>query len=1721
MHMPRPTFVLTRSIAALIAASATSLALDNVWTGAASTDWNDPTNWAQGRVPSNPSPAPDGFDDARINTSTGNIATITANIPNMRDIIVGRDAGNSGLVNHRSGTATGSGWFYVGQFGGTGTYNLADTTTTGGVVTGFGTGSGSMSFGQVRVGVDGGAIGTLRINTTGTLTSGGDILVGVNGTGVVKIDAGTVNRTGGWSVFGQNAGSSGTLNMSGGTVTTSNNQTILGLGGGTGTFAMTGGTYSEGGEFWVGNDGGSTGNMTVSGGTVNVGNWFAVGRNGSTGFLTINGTGVVQKTNLNGFLEIGNNGASNGTVNLDGGSLAVNRIVTGGGTSTFNFNGGTLKATSSDGNYMQGLTNAFVKAGGAVFDSNGFTPTIGQSLNEDPLSTGGGFTKIGAGSVTLSSFNTYTGMTTVNGGTLIITGTNNSGAGATINSGGTLAFGNGGGSGMIDGNVSVVSGGALTFNRNDDFTYPANISGAGTVNKNGPNTLTIGGSTAGFTGTTNVNAGALILDLTQGGTVAVNSGGRLVPLANATGALTVGALSLNTNSTMDFEFGAGPTNDVIVVSNSGGLSFGSAFTLNFYDVAAASAFSTNGVYTLFDYTGTFTGSLSNLVVGNPVAGKGYALTNDVGSTSIRLTISTVVLSEWNIAGGGLWSVAGNWNPPVVPNVVSAEAVFGMAISAPSTIDMNGNKTVGKLSFDNTNSYTIGGAGTLTLDNGATASTVTVNDTSLTGGSHFINVPITATGNLSVTTASGTSIQFGNLGGGNGLTTNGAGTVTLNGAGTYSTTTVNGGTLNVGTGSTTGSLGTGAVVLGVGTALGFNRSDAITVSNNISGGGSLNQNGAGTLTYTGTATYTGATILNAGTFTNQGTINGTTSLIVGNAGGTATLNLPTGSTTTVAGLTSVGTGAGTGTLNISGGTTSLVDMHVAAGGAGAVTVSGTAAVTATGHVNVGDGGSPATFNQTAGTMTVNSWTAIGLGSSGQFDVSGGTYNANGGLEVGADSVGTLNLSGTGAINSNGNFEVPSRNGGAGSVATVSAGALTAAGIRIGGRDGQTAASGTLVQSGGTITSNTAVVGTVGTGTFEKSGGTTTTSNWTVVGQVAGSTGTVNMSGGTWNQNHTDFLTIGENGTGIFNMTGTALLNDQAVVDTSNRNTNKGNVIVGRNSGGDGTWNLSDTASARIRSLMVGDAAGTDGEVNVGGTSSLVSQDFDMFVGNNGTGRVNINGGSATFNQGWVYIGQGATGDGTLTVNSGSFSSNQYFVGQSGTGAINVAGGTLTAIQRVLLGENTSGRGFVSVSGGNLNVNSGGVLVSDGGLGVLSVSGTGSMNVSGNFVVGNGASGTGHVNVTGGSLAVNGELWVGQRADAGVAGKGLMEVSAGSVSANNWIAVGRENGLGVLNIKGTGVVTKTGGNGSHIVIGSNAGNNANSGNGTVNILGGTLQTLGGGEIRVGEGDLTTAVLNVVGGTARADAFVDAGNGNGQIYLSGGTIKAAISSATFMQGLNNVVVGPGGATFDTDGNNVTVAQVLEAPTGNGVTTIPILDGGSGYVGQPIVQITGDGTGASAIANVVGGVITSVTITNPGIGYTTASVILHGGGATAPASLDTPTLGANVTTGGLTKIGGGTLTLTADGTYGGATTVNDGTLEFTVSQTLSSLVIGNGATVVLTETPPAPAFAEAPGLEMEAASLGMESQVSSVPEPGALGLLASGALGLLGRRRRTQAKV
>ena len=114
------------------------------------------------------------------------------------------------------------------------------------------------------------------------------------------------------------------------------------------------------------------------------------------------------------------------------------------------------------------------------------------------------------------------------------------------------------------------------------------------------------------------------------------------------------------------------------------------------------------------------------------------------------------------------------------------------------------------------------------------------------------------------TFSGTS-----TGGSSTFTKNGTGVFTWNNtaANTYTgINTINGGILQIGDGVTSaaGSLGSGAIVINVNGTLTYNKPDAFSVANNISGAGTLIKTNTSTMTYTGNDTSSGTAIINQGT-----------------------------------------------------------------------------------------------------------------------------------------------------------------------------------------------------------------------------------------------------------------------------------------------------------------------------------------------------------------------------------------------------------------------------------------------------------------------------------------------------------------------------------------------------------------------------------------------------------------------------------------------------------------------------------------------------------------------------------------------------------------------------------------------------------------------------------------------------------------------------------------
>jgi autotransporter-associated beta strand protein len=334
--------------------------------------------------------------NTRVKNATANVLTFLGDVHGDGGLTL--DSGKTrfnGAVFHRGGTNV------VGS---------ADATFAKGLGTPGST---------VQVGTTGGSNSTLRLVPGVTTVAADHLRLGdAGGSGTLLQSGGAVTVTGGEVWVGQGAGSTGTYSEAAGSLTVSN-WLAVGRQGGTGSFTLGGSAALNklGPNHIILGSLGGTGTFTQTGGTVNVqsGNVLLGEDAGATGTYTITGGAAAL-----GDVVLSQRGTGNGTFNLDGGTVTANRVRRAGtGTGTFNFNGGTLRAAGSTSAFMQGLSAASVKAGGARVDTAGNNVTISQRLLDGGGGAGGGgLTKLGAGTLTLSARNTYTGRTTVAGGTL-------------------------------------------------------------------------------------------------------------------------------------------------------------------------------------------------------------------------------------------------------------------------------------------------------------------------------------------------------------------------------------------------------------------------------------------------------------------------------------------------------------------------------------------------------------------------------------------------------------------------------------------------------------------------------------------------------------------------------------------------------------------------------------------------------------------------------------------------------------------------------------------------------------------------------------------------------------------------------------------------------------------------------------------------------------------------------------------------------------------------------------------------------------------------------------------------------------------------------------------------------------------------------------------------------------------------------------------------------
>ncbi|MES2477145.1 MAG: autotransporter-associated beta strand repeat-containing protein [Verrucomicrobiota bacterium] len=812
---PRSSNRLCSATAILIVATFTApfASADSTWIGDTSQDWNDALNWTNDLAPTG---------KFTINTATGNfpiVGAVSSFTPN--DVAVGEGATMGGRLDHRSGAltqgviGTNGNWFFVGRNTGTGTYNLADTAATGGALTGFGTGTGSLTVGKLWVGgaPATGGVGTVNINTSGSVSAqstsnpGGGappacgVIVGYEGgSGTVNVDNGTINVSGITDIgcSRNNASSStGILSLGAGAVWNSESdfrmgfagaaasQATLNLNGGTLNVASTVTRWMVVGQYDATN---AAVNVTSGNLKLNAGTSIKFNTQNSTGTHTITQSGGAVTFFSDNGITPGGAGAidlrqnvSTGvnTYHLDGGTLTVPQIISTRqtGTREFNFNGGTLRPAASRTDFFNNgaASAANVKAGGALIDTNGFNITLGQSLLAG--SPSGGLTKSGVGTLTMGGTSTYTGATIVSAGTLALGGAGsiNSSSGITVNGSGARLLQTGG----------TASTPAITLTQ-------GTVAGTGQL---GP--VTVGAGSGGIVSNGNGTSELLLMDsLTFAGAGTLN-----LNIAGGSDYYNFGIYLLGSLTTS-----GGPSSVTVNVAPTNPLELGQS-----YDLVSAP---------------TFTGDVNCFVYGGNTARVTGVFSYNSGILGMTLNGDA---PKWTGLDNGNWQLGStgaskNWklqSAGTATDYIASDLVL----------------------FD---------------DSAAGSTSISISLASVSPGSTTFD---NSSKDYSVSSPGG----FGIAGSGP-LVKNGTGKLTLNTDNTYSgATTINAGTLQIGSGGTTGSLSPASAITNHGT-LTFNRADTVTLANGITGTGSVTQLGSGTLVLGAANSYTGTTSINAGTVT---------------------------------------------------------------------------------------------------------------------------------------------------------------------------------------------------------------------------------------------------------------------------------------------------------------------------------------------------------------------------------------------------------------------------------------------------------------------------------------------------------------------------------------------------------------------------------------------------------------------------------------------------------------------------------------------------------------------------------------------------------------------------------------------------------------------------------------------------------------------------------------
>ncbi len=1335
--------------------------------------------------------------------------------------------------------------------------------------------------------------------------------------------------------------------------------------------------------------------------------------------VIIGGAGGINKSGT-GTLVLAWNNIYTGTTTISAGTLRLSNVdalqnttldtgTSGAQAVTFSVAGAhTYNIGAIQGGDELAFGNNTISVG-----SNNATTSFTGTL----AGSGGSLTKAGTGTLTLSDSNTYDGTTTISAGTIQIDHANALGAGGNITfSGGGLKYGttvttdlssrikNSGSAIRVDTNGESVTWGTAVDSTN-----------SGGLTKNGTGTLTLN-ATNTYTGSTTLNAGTLAVsgNIANSGLV-INSGGIISPGTSAaadsfgTSSITINGGGYNwTLSSASGSAGTGYDQ----ITSTGALTSSGLLTVNIYGTPGDWDGSANYSWDIFSAnsvtgfsTGNFAYDLTNFNSGVTPAGT-FTFSNPSGGI-IRLSYTAPSDPVW--AGGtGNWTTGFTTAPTDGANIAFAGATGG---TATNNIPTGTLTAVGDIEFrSSAGAYTLAADAGSAGASGGTALTVNGSIINSSTATQTLNTDLAFAATRTIAANTGNITIGGAISGAGGLTKNGSNKLTLTAANTYTgDTTINTGTLEIGSGSTSGSLSSSSAITN-NASLVFNRSNDLTVTNTIGGTGNLTKSGAGTLTLSGSSNYSGTTTISVGALraTHANALGSTAAGTTVTSG--AALELSGGISIGAEALSLSGTGissggalrnisdnnsyagaitlaaatlinSDSGNLTLSGNITG--SNSLTKNGSGTLTLTGANTYTGATTINVGTLSMTGVGGYKTTALSVASGATLRINATGNATSSGantaGTWSPFNSVNASITGAGVVALNGTNFISGGGSTGTMKTNLSAGGVLDVQSGSWAwgygrastetnlgslnvASGAEYRSSDGAIkfdalTGSGTVANSySGNITITLGVSNTTNNDAYGVSGNTATFSG-VIKGPdtyTAVTTGTLNL---------------------VKTGSGTQILN------------------------GNNTYTGTTTVSAGTLEI------GAAGRLGAGSYAGNISNNGTLiYSGNNnqtlsgiisGTGNLTQNASST------LTLSGANTYTGTTTVNAGTLAiSNTMTIGAiTGSGNLSLGNGfTLTT-------NSTSDSTFSGVISGS---------------GALTKNGSSTLTLSG----ANTYNGTTTVNA--GTLAIGNTMTIGA-----ITGSGNLSLGNGFTLTTNSTSDSTFSGV----ISGSGALTK---NGSSTLTLSGA----NTYSGATRINTGTLQI--GNGLTTGSLNATSAIT--VNGTLAFNRSDDITQGTHFSTAAIGGTGSIVQNGAGTLTLNAANTYSGGTTLNTG----TLVIGNAAAAGNG--TITQANSSSLLKFDTTGTITNNMSVYNVLATQSATLSSAITVNNATWNIDTGDTLTISGAVSG--------------NGGVTKNGGGMLTLNGTNTYNGSTVVNAGTLNANSTNALGSnnTVQVNGGTLLVT---------------------------------------------------------